>query len=464
MIIKFYKNIHNSYLKYFKFFYFLRYLFLISFISLTLFLVIPKFFDFETKITHIKKSLLRDYNLELLNYKSIKFNVLPFPNISIRNANIKIKNFSASMNSENLLIFVSLKNIYNYENFKPNKLIMVNGDANIEINDLKRLFSLFKNLKTKYELRNFNINIESEKKYVLSLKNLKHSNFNPRSYNINGSVFNKDFSIHIDKKYQQLDFKLLNTGVDAQFELNNSEQDLSGTSKINILNNLIKLKFVIENSQIKIKKSNIKNKNISIIFNSLINFKPYFEVDTNFNIDKLSEGFIYNFDFERIIENKNILKKLNSKNIINYDSKSKKNLIRNYLSQMNLANGRINDLTKINFVGGILQCTNDILLMDEYPRLYFVCKITINDPKKFLRKLDIAKSIDNDEIDLKIVGSINALNKKINFEKVQLNENVLMKEEDLKFFKNKFEDYVLDEGFFKMFKIDKLKNFIEQVI
>ena len=83
MINKIYKIINNKYSRFLKFFFFLRYVFAIFLIAISLFLLIPKLFDYEKKQEIIKEYLINNYDLEVNNYTSVKFNVFPFPNLSI---------------------------------------------------------------------------------------------------------------------------------------------------------------------------------------------------------------------------------------------------------------------------------------------------------------------------------------------------------------------------------------------
>ena len=92
MINKIYKRIHNRYSNIFKFFFFLRHVFIIFLISITLFLSIPKFFNYEKKIDIINEYLINHYNLELIDYKNIEYKILPYPNLSINELNIRFKN------------------------------------------------------------------------------------------------------------------------------------------------------------------------------------------------------------------------------------------------------------------------------------------------------------------------------------------------------------------------------------
>ena len=95
MINKFYKRIHNKYSKFFNFFFFLRYIISIFFVALCLFLLIPKFINYEKKLNVLSQSLDNFYNLELKGFDSIKYDVFPLPNLSIKNANLNIKNYTS---------------------------------------------------------------------------------------------------------------------------------------------------------------------------------------------------------------------------------------------------------------------------------------------------------------------------------------------------------------------------------
>ena len=76
MFNKFYKTIHNHYSKFFKIFYFLRYLIPMFLVATILYVSIPKFFEYEKKRGDIIDFLSLNYQLELNNYSSIRYNNL----------------------------------------------------------------------------------------------------------------------------------------------------------------------------------------------------------------------------------------------------------------------------------------------------------------------------------------------------------------------------------------------------
>ena len=81
MINKIFKLINNRFSRLFKFLFFLRYLFLIFFVATSLFLLIPKFFDYEKKEKILKDYLLSQFDLRIENFQPIKFRVFPSPHL-----------------------------------------------------------------------------------------------------------------------------------------------------------------------------------------------------------------------------------------------------------------------------------------------------------------------------------------------------------------------------------------------
>ena len=81
------------------------------FVGIFLFLLIPKFLNYEKKQDIIKNYLFDYYELEISSHSSIEFNVFPLPNLSIKNMNLKIKDKPIFINTQKLDIFLNLKNL-----------------------------------------------------------------------------------------------------------------------------------------------------------------------------------------------------------------------------------------------------------------------------------------------------------------------------------------------------------------
>ena len=82
---------------------------------------------------------------------------------------------------------------------------------------------------------------------------------------------------------------------------------------------------------------------------------------------------------------------------------------------------------------------------------------------KFLKRFSINTKNRNDKLNLEVKGNLSILKKKINFEKVLMNENYNASNEDLKYFKDTFETVLFDENFLKIFNYKKIKKFIFEV-
>ena len=464
MINKIYKRIHSKYSRLFNFFFFLRHVFVIFLIAISLFLSVPKLFNYEKKEDIIKNYLSNFYDLEIINYSTIEYKILPFPNLTIKNSNLKIINKPINLKSNNINIFLNLRNIYNYENFKAKKISLEEGKLSININEAKNLINYFKKLKYKFDIKNLNVNLKKNDKSIIKIKDIKFSNYGYQKYNINGEMFDKKFEASLENNNQNFNFKLLDTGIKAKFKLNNADK-YSGTSKINMSNNLLRFDYRINNNQLELIKSNFRNKDVSFSLDSIVKFNPFFSIYSNININEIDKNLINNLSLEKILTNKEIIKKLNSKIKITYKGKKYfTEVIESYTSDLNLAYGRIDFTNKFLIAGNKINCKGDSILTDEFPRLNFICLIDLKNKKKFLKKFSISKKLNQDSKNITIKGSLNLFNKKVNFEKISNDKSYLANDEDLQYFKVQFENIMFDQNFFQIFKKDKIEKFLLEVI
>ena len=467
MINKIYKIIHNKYSRFLKFFFFLRYVSAIFLISVFLFLLIPKFFNYEKKQEIIKEYLVNYYDLELSNYSSIEFNVFPLPNLSIKDVNLKVKNKPIFFTTKNFNIFLNFKNIYNYENFIARKILLNDNKIVLDIDKTNDVLDYFVKLKYKLDVQKLNLNLKKKENSIIEIKKINFSNYGYKKNKITGEIFDEKFEAYLDNDNKDLDFEILDTGIKANFNFDemNKTDSISGSSKISILNNYLKLNFLIKDNQVEIIKANLRNKDLSISFDSLIKFNPFFEINSDIQINTIDKKLINNLSLKNILENKEILKKFNSNNKVSYNKKrSHSSLIKSHSSELDLAHGRLFFLSRISISEGTITCKGDSLLIEEYPRLNFDCFFDIKNKKKILKNFSISKKLDKDPLNLNVIGSINLFNNKINFEKINIGEDYIAKEEDINFFKETFERVLFDEGFFNIFKINKIKEFLLEVI
>ena len=459
MINKIFKRIHSRFYRFINFFFFLKYVFAIFLITASIFLTIPKFFNYEKKEKLIKIFLKNYYDLEINNNSKIEYKIFPYPNLFITNLNFKIKNKPINFKSNSINIFLDYKNIYNYKNFKGKKVVFEESEILTDFNNLKDLINYFKNLKYKFNIKKLNINLLKDNKPLIKIKDINFTNYGYRKYNIEGKVFDKKFEASLKKNNTTLNFKLSDTGIKAKFELN--EKDLySGSAKVNLSNNLLRFNFYLKNNQLKINRSNFRNKDLSFSLDSIIKFDPFFNVYSNVNINEIDKNLMNNISLDKILKRKEIIKKLNNK--INIQYKSKKyftELIESYSSEMYLAYGRLNFSNKIIFLGNEMKCSGDSILIDDYPRLNFNCLINLKNKKFYVNK-----KLNKEPFNINIDGSLNLFSKKVKFRKINIDKKYSATKEDIKYFEEKFEDILYDKNFFQIFKKNKIEKIFLEII
>ena len=110
------------------------------------------------------------------------------------------------------------------------------------------------------------------------------------------------------------------------------------------------------------------------------------------------------------------------------------------------------------------QCDANVNLVEEFPVLNFECQLLSKNKRELLKKLKIKNDFNNKELKLRMRGNLNVINKKINFDYIQMDNTYKASKEDLNFFKKSFENTILDEGFLSMFQIVKLRDYLNEIL
>ena len=130
---------------------------------------------------------------------------------------------------------------------------------------------------------------------------------------------------------------------------------------------------------------------------------------------------------------------------------------------VNSAYGQLGYINKFIIFKNYFECEGDVNLLEDYPLLFFDCKIKINDKKKFLKIFSIKIKENNNLLKVSTKKNLNLINKKINFDNLIINDNNKVSSQDLKYFKRSFENILFDENFFEIFNLNKIKNFILEI-
>ena len=466
MFNKFYKTIHNKYYRFFNFIFFLRYLFVIIFISISLFLIIPITFNNDKRANIIQSNLIKNYNFKVSKYDKIKYKVFPLPNLEYKNAIIDLDSGEINFKTQTLKVYPNIFSVYNFNDFQIKKIILKNSNINLKTSFLNEAANKIFNQKNKLYLNNFNIQIIDKSNPIFKIKNINYSNYSYNKDLITGEIFGKKFKSKIDSNFKNINFKFPSSGISATLNLNeNKKNDLIiGVFKSKILNTNFKFNFDYDKKKLNIFNSYFRHKDLSFTNESIITLKPFLDINSKFVIEDLNTHALKKIPFKQVLDFKNFIKKINLKNQIDYKSKKyTSNLVNELNLKTNLAYGRLNFSKEFNISKNFFQCKGNINLLDDYPLLFFNCSVASDDKKKLFKEFSIRVKEKNEPFNLKVKGSLNILNNKINFKNIKLNENYIASKEDLKFFKSSFENIFLNKNLLDVLSKESIKEFILDV-
>ena len=466
MINKINKLIHNKNSLFLKFLFKLRYVFGIFFISMVLFLLIPNLLDYKKKKTVISNYLLNNYGIELYSIKSIDYNVLPTPNLEVTGVVANLNITSQIIKTRKVRLFIPLKNIYNFESFELKSIVLEDSELDISLSKLKNFYEFFKNLNRRLIFKNLKLKINDGDNKLLDVSNINFSNYGLKKNRLTGEVFNKKFKITTKDNFDLININLTDVGLSATINMDQKSgaKPISGNAKVKLIQTNLKFNFKYDNKKIKITEAYFRNKNLSFENKSVINYYPFFNIDSDYFIKEVNSKIFEKLNLNKILEFKDLIKKINSNNLISYKSKKfSSSLIEEIKVNLLFTHGRLSFLKNFSISRSNFICKGNVNLLDEYPIVFFDCSLDTKNKKKLLKTFS-AKSIHPDKIlQLKVIGRLNLLNNKIYFSSIQIGEDKKLKTEDLNYLKKVFEQILFDKDFIGIFDLNKIKLFITEI-
>ena len=466
MINKFFKLINNKFSRIFKFIFFIRYLVLIFSISTALFLLIPNFFDYNKRENIIKLELQKNYNVKLNLIKDIEFKTLPTPRLIIKNLESSLASEKIDLISGELIVFPKLSSIYDFNNLKIKKVIFYKNQLILDVKNTKVLSKYIAQSKNKIHLNDLKIQLKNLKDNLINLEKINFSNYGHGKNILTGKAFNQKFKIGLHNNNKEIKFKLLNTGLMFSFKFSEDRNlnHIKGIFKGKILNSNLKSNFVYNYNFLELDKFTFRNKNLSLNSQGKIILKPYSNINLTSEIIDFNKKIFKNINIDHLFKFKKVIQKINSKNDFVYKpTKFSGSLIENLIISTSLAYGRLNISKNFTFEKTDFKCDGNIDILQDYPVLNFHCLMSTKDKKKFLRKLNKDYKNKDKTLDLEVKGRISILNKKINFEFVNINNTYNASKEDLVYYKKTFEKIILNKGIIEIFDLTKIKNFVKEI-
>ena len=466
MINKSKKIINNKFSRYFKFVFFLRYLLVIFFVASISYLFIPTFFDYKKKTKIIKLNIAKNYDLEILKLDEISYNIFPLPHLQISNTSSKLKIKDINIKSQKILIYPKILSIYNYENFQIKKVDLINNKIQIDLKEIKSLIKSFLSLEKKFNLKNLNLKISDTENKVISFDEINFKNYGYYKNNISGKVFSKKFKIKLLNDLKQLNFKLIDTGVEAKLDFLkfNQEDAYKGQFIGKVLKSNLRFDFNFEKNHLKIDNFKFRDKNLAFDSKGILKLKPFFDLNMFSKINNIDLNIFKNFEVSELLKFEEFIKRINKQHILVFKSpRFSGNLIDNLEMKINLAFGRLKTEKEFLISESKFNCENKINLLDDYPIFYFNCSINSSNKSKLFSKFKIKSSSKDGPLNLVFKGNLNVLNNKINFDEIKMNKNYNASLDDLKYFKNIYENIIFDDNFINMFDLSKIRKFVKEI-
>ena len=216
MINRIYKIINNKFSRFFKFVFFLRYLIAIFFVATVFFLLIPQFFDYKKNEEVIKIFLKNNYGIELNDIKKIEYKPLPKPHLQIKELNGNLNSSEKNFKAQSLSIYPELLTIYDFSKFNAKKIKLENSYLETDFEKSRYIIKEILKSKKKIYLKNFNVKLKNKNLSVIDLKKINFLNYGFRKNIVKGEIFRKKFKIDVGDDFKNIDFKLLDTGIQAK--------------------------------------------------------------------------------------------------------------------------------------------------------------------------------------------------------------------------------------------------------
>jgi hypothetical protein len=449
--------------------FFLKYIIIIFTSLFVIYLTVPKVFNYEKKLVHLKKNLLKNYSIEIKEYSAIYYNILPTPHLVFTNSKLIIDKELINGDVKNFKVILNLGQIYNYQNIDIKKIILKNAEINIELNNIKNLIKYIARLDKKIYFKETKIQLTNKNQKIVSLNDIKFDNNNQNNLLLNGRFLKKKFKLRFIKKKDNkkitFNFPIIGLNSETNFLDSKSLDNFMAKTRIQILDN--KFKFDLKkNKNLTIYNSNFRNTVIQTTYDGILKFNPYFSFDFALKLKYLNLKKLLN----KIKKTKNNFFSLSEKLNGNLRINLKKNSLTSQFIQeadipLILKNRNIKvDNSYLKFKGGNMIVNGHYIDNQDYKKFKYDVELNINQTRKTLKKLNLNIS-DNikDKNAIKITGLLNLSKKKIRIDKLVVNKKTIKDKEVIENYKQKFENILIKNSILDIVDFYKLKNFIKEI-
>ena len=407
---------------------------------------IPNFFNYSPQI--IEENFKRNHSINIKNISKINYKVFPTPRLAVFGSNLSLKENILRVEESEIEIILKPSRILNYKKLYYNKIIIKGGSTKIKTNNINQLINYFKQNKLKIFLRENNIILINNDKFLFQINDSKTA-INPannqKQLTIKGILLNHKIIFLLDGKLRDgnnIIIKIPKLDILSSNFLSNKDKFgfLRGSVNFKFLNNFFQFNFSKEQN-IKIKEGFLRSGLINSLIAGNLSFKPYFSFDLNIqpstlNIEKLI----------LILQKKYFLEDLRKTEFINKidGSLNFRNMFRGSVVFKN---------TKIFFQNFKVGKVNPIFFDANISQFGPKGKVQFNLNTSIQYKKKVARN-------LKMSGHVTPSNSKVTFSKIIFDEENFT-EKKINNYEEKFKNEVIDGSLSNIFNEKKIKNFFK---
>ena len=332
----------------------------IIFSSLTI-LSLPVLFNYKSKVDQIEKNFYANFKIFLASYGNISYKPFPKPHLLVEKAELNFKEIGfdkSQINTENLKIFISLRDIYlrTFKDFLSTEISKTNLE--LQMSDIKDIRNhMYKKINKPIILEDCKVFVKNKSEEVIIIAPIKrvtykiNNKLKNKVFYLNGKIFGINFKSNWVRSYKtpnmsKHEFQLVNPNIIIKNNLKLEQLGkFRGETLIETSNDKLNYKYTFNNHKIFIKSPDSKKFNFKL--NSDINLSPFYFDGKLLISNKKVESLIDNILLKLLNYNESYIGNINGKLKLKFDS------IQNKIIDKGEIDLKINEkkitLDKVNF-------------------------------------------------------------------------------------------------------------------
>ena len=264
---------------------------IIIFFTAILFLSLPVLLNYNSIQNVIEKKVSSEFKINLKILDDVSLKIFPKPHYLVKKANLDLNikdDKSSIIETNNLKIFISAKNIYSKKNINIEGIEIDNANIYFNIKDILDFRNhLYYKINKPIYIKNSKFFLQDTKNKTILISPIRKMNYfinnknNSKELKIKGNIFDVNYysswmRFYDKPKYSFNEIKLKNPNlfIKNSFSLEDKSK-FRGKSSINFLNEDFIINYLMKDNKIFINSPNeIKNQKIKL--NSKIELEPFF--------------------------------------------------------------------------------------------------------------------------------------------------------------------------------------------